>query len=101
MKKNILKFISRLIAKLYWGYLKNEIDNYELNIHKNKFKHLGNGVIFKGKGKIYHPENIEIDDWVQIGNNYFLMGIGGIKIGEGTIISRNVCIHSGTIIFII
>lgn len=95
MKAVILRNISKIFAKIYWAYLKPEIDNYILSSQKNKFKFFGNNVTFKGSGEIFHPENIIISDNVQIGSNYFLMGVGGIEIGEGTIISRNVCIHSG------
>lgn len=95
MKSVILKSIARLYAKVYWAYLKPEVDNYVLNLQKKSFLHFGKNIIFKGGGEIFHPENIVINNYVQIGNNYFLMGIGGIEIGEGTIISRNVCIHSG------
>lgn len=95
MKELFFKKLSYLIAKLYWGYLKKEIDSYILNLKKSSFKELGENVIFKGGGTIYHEENIKIGNHVQIGENYFLMGIGGIEIGDGTIISRNICLHSG------
>ena len=95
MKRTILKYIAKQFAKFYWGFLKPEIDSYVLNTQKSSFKKMGNNCIFKGGGTIFHPENIVIEDNVQIGENYFLMGIGGIEILEGTIISRNVCIHSG------
>lgn len=95
MLRKILGLFARFFAKIYWAYLKPEIDQYILNIQKNNFFGFGKNVIFKGGGEIFHPENIDIRDNVQIGNNYFLMGIGGIEIGEGTIISRNVCLHSG------
>jgi acetyltransferase-like isoleucine patch superfamily enzyme len=68
---------------------------YEINIQIKKLKFIGDKVIFKGAGEIFHPWNISIGNHVQIGTNCFLMGIGGIEIGDGTIISRNVCIHSG------
>lgn len=95
MKQQFFRFFAKIYAKLYWAYLKPEIDNYILNLKKNRFLHFGDNIIFKGGGSIYHEENISIEDHVQIGENYFLMGIGGIEIGRGTIISRNVCIHSG------
>ncbi|MET0945568.1 MAG: acyltransferase [Flavobacterium sp.] len=96
MKKNkILLFICEKLAAFYWAYLKPAIDGYVLNTQKNKFEYFGKEVITKGGGTIYYPENISIGDFVHIGENYFLMGIGGIEIGTGTLISRNVCIHSG------
>ena len=95
MKTKFLRFISKKIASFYWAYLKSAIDNYVLDIQKSKFKHFGKQIIFKGKGTIFHPENISIADFVHIGENYFMMGIGGIEIGKGTILSRNICLHSG------
>lgn len=95
MKKEILTYISRKIAALYWGYIKKEIDNYVINYQKKEFKKLGDNVIFKAGGTIYHPENIEIGNHVRIGDNCFIMAIGGLEIGDGSIISRNICIHTG------
>lgn len=95
MKRKLLKYLSRKIAKLYWGYLKIEIDNYVINTKKKRFKSCGSNVIFKAGGTIFYPENITIGSHVRIGDNCFIMAIGGVSIGDGTIISRNVCIHSG------
>lgn len=91
----LLKSISRFFAKYYIAYLQPAIDRYVLETQKPKFKNFGKEVVFKGGGTIFHPENISIGNYVHIGENYFLMGIGGIDIGEGTIISRNVVLHSG------
>ena len=95
MKKSLLVFVCNKLAAFYWVYLKPAIDNYVLNTQKDKFSYFGKQVVFKGGGTIFHPENISIGNYVQIGENYFIMGIGGVEIGDGTIISRNVCIHSG------
>ncbi len=95
MKKRVLKYLSKKIAAFYWGYLKKEIDNFIINAQKSDFKFLGENVIFKGGGTIYHPEYLSIGKHVRIGDNCFIMAIGGIDIGDGSIISRNVCIHSG------
>lgn len=95
MKNKIFKYIARKFAAFYIAYLEPEINSYILNLKKKNFKYFGENVIFKGCGEIFHEENISIHNHVRIGRDYFLMGIGGIEIGEGTIISRNVCIHSG------
>lgn len=95
MKKYLYKVISNNFAAFYIAYLQPAINNYVLKIKIKKFKNFGTNVVFKGGGEIFHEENISIFDNTRIGRDYFLMGIGGIEIGEGTIISRNVCIHSG------
>jgi acetyltransferase-like isoleucine patch superfamily enzyme len=95
MKTRFFKFIANKIAAFYWAYLKHSIDNYLINLQKDKFLYFGKKVVFKGGGTFFHPENISIGDYVHIGENYFFMGIGGIEIGEGTILSRNICLHSG------
>ena len=95
MKRRVLKFLSKIIAKFYWGYLKYDIDDLIINAQKAKFKTLGTNVIFKAGGTIYHPENISIGNHVRVGDNCFIIAIGGVEIGDGTIISRNVCLHSG------
>lgn len=95
MKTKILKFIAKKFAAFYWGYVKKEIDNFVIDHQKSKFKFCGKNVIFKAGGTIYHPENISIGAHVRVGDNCFIMAIGGVTIGEGSIISRNVCIHTG------
>jgi acetyltransferase-like isoleucine patch superfamily enzyme len=95
MKKKILVFISKKIAQLYWGYLKKEIDSFVINAKIQRLKFYGSNVIFKAGAVIYYPENLSIGNHVRVGDDCFIMAIGGIEIGDGTIISRNVCIHSG------
>lgn len=95
MKRKIFNYIAKKFAAFYIAYLEPEIQSYILNIKRQNFKFFGINVIFKGGGEIFHEENICIHNHVRIGRDYFLMGVGGIEIGEGTIISRNVCIHSG------
>lgn len=95
MKRKLFTFLAKKFAAFYWGYAKKEIDNFVIDHQKKKFKLCGENVIFKAGGTIYHPENITIENHVRIGDNCFIMAIGGVKIGEGTIVSRNVCIHSG------
>lgn len=95
MKNKILIKISKIIAIFYWSYLKKEIDSFDINQKlKNKQK-IADDVLFKGGGSIYYAQNLSIGNHVQIGENCFIMAIGGVTIGDGTIISRNVCIHSG------
>ncbi len=93
--KSIVKPFARLIARFYWVFLKEEIDSFELNLQKPRFKYLGQKVVFKGKGMIFHPENIVIEDYVKFSDNYFMMGLGGIEIGKGSRFGMNVVIHSG------
>lgn len=95
MKKNIINRISDFLVLYYYSFFIPAKQRFILKTNKNKFILLGENVVFKGSGTIYHAENISIDNGVHVGEDYFLMGIGGIEIGEGTIISRNVCIHSG------
>lgn len=95
MKNYLYRLISDNFAAFYIAHLEPAINNYVLKIKIKNFKHFGANVIFKGGGEIFHEKNISIHDNVRVGRDYFLMGIGGIEVGEGTIISRNVCIHSG------
>lgn len=95
MIKKILKPINRFLAKYYWAYLKEEIDDLGLAAVRGKFRSIGKKVQFKGGGMIFHPENIILGDYVKIGENYFLMGIGGIEIGDGSRLGMNVSVHSG------
>ena len=94
-KRIIIKRLSSIFASLYWAYLKPAIDLYNYNLKLTKFKHLGDNIVIKGAFEFYHEENISINNHVRIGDNMFINGVGGVEIGKGTIISRNVCIHSG------
>lgn len=62
----------------------------------SKLKSCGIRVHFHGKITIVSPENIELNDNVIIGNNAYLDGRGGIKIGDNTHISRNFVVHSSS-----
>ncbi|HLS29868.1 MAG TPA: hypothetical protein VK021_03340 [Flavobacteriaceae bacterium] len=73
MKKRILNYLAKYIAKFYWGYLKKEIDSYIINIQASNFESFGQNIKFKGSVTIFHPENISIADNVQIGENIYYL----------------------------
>ena len=55
---------------------------------------IGENVKFLGKGTVFNPEKLIIGNNCRIGNNFFIHAKGSVFIGDGTIISRNVCIYS-------
>jgi acetyltransferase-like isoleucine patch superfamily enzyme len=75
-------FMYRL--KKYWGYA----HKLKLRIPKDYI------VDIVGYSRFLNPENITISNHVSIGYGCFFFGKGGIDIGEGTVISRNVAIYS-------
>ncbi len=54
------------------------------------FKHVGRNVHIRSNPKISSPDNLTIGDNVWIGDNFYARADGGITIGSGVIISRNV-----------
>lgn len=55
---------------------------------------VGENVRFVGYSRILAGENIEIGNNVRIGYGCFFFGVGGIKIGNNTIFSRNITIYT-------
>lgn len=62
--------------------------------HLRRISRKGCNVRIQGYSRILDPEGLQLDDDVRIGYNAFLFCKGGISIGRGTIISRNVTIYS-------
>ena len=93
MKKIFLNLFGDLIAKIYLSIVKKAIDNYYTKNNLLKMK-IGFKSVFYRRGTILFSENIEIGNYCRIGENYFFHGLGGIKIGDNTILSRNVTIYS-------
>ena len=59
----------------------------------NQYKNIGTNVHICA-GEIAYKENIEIGDNVYIGGNSSIWGIGGLSIGDNTIIGPRVTIHT-------
>lgn len=93
MKKIFLYFFGDLIAKIYISIIKTAIDNYYTKTQLKDSK-IGNKTYFYGRGTIFYGENLTVGNYSRIGYNYFFHSKGGIKIGNNTILSRNVTIYS-------
>ena len=87
MKTYAFKFLNRLLRSL---------DRHNSSQMMYKLKNCGAGVHFNGLVTIVAPEKVVIDDNVHIGNNAYIDGRGGIKIGENTHISRNFVVYSSS-----
>lgn len=84
--KNIL---SKIVYSLY-KYHKRKILYQSIK----RLKFLGKHVTIESDSIINFSENIEIKDYVYIGPNATLIGLGGLIIQRGTIIGPNVYIHT-------
>ncbi len=93
MKKIFSTLFGDLIAKIYISVIKKAIDNYYTKTQLSLSK-IGKNTKFYGRGTIYFSENLTVGDDCRIGYNYFFHSKGGIKIGNNTILSRNVTIYS-------
>jgi acetyltransferase-like isoleucine patch superfamily enzyme len=82
-----------MIAKIYISIIKPSIDNY---ITKSQIvdAQIGSNTKIYGKGTIFNSKNLKIGSNSRIGDNYFFHSLGGITIGNNTILSRNVTIYS-------
>jgi maltose O-acetyltransferase len=60
----------------------------------SKLKYCGQGLNIKGLAKVSGARNTEIGHNVYIGNNAFIRGDGGLKIGDNTHISRNLVLYT-------
>lgn len=59
-----------------------------------KVKNKGSNVKFQGYSRIISPDKLIIGDNVRIGMNCYFHALGGITIGDNTILSRNITIYS-------
>lgn len=61
---------------------------------KKRLKYCGNRTQIDNNVYLNHPQNIEIGDYVSIRSDVQLYGLGGIKIGKGSILAHGVEILS-------
>lgn len=59
-----------------------------------KIKNKGSNVRFQGYSRIINAEKLIIGKNVRVGMNCYFHALGGIKIGDNTILSRNITIYS-------
>lgn len=78
----------------YTHFLKRRFDVASGYLALRKVKDRGRDCAFLGKAQIAYPEQLKLGDFVQIGSNAFLFCKGGLWIGTGTIISRNLCVYT-------
>jgi acetyltransferase-like isoleucine patch superfamily enzyme len=60
----------------------------------SRVKNIGLNSRFLGKSIIMNPENLVIGNNVRVGKGCFLFCMGGLSIGSGTILSRNITIYT-------
>ena len=75
-------------------YFKSSYQKVEGLYCKNRIKKKGKNLWIKGMGTFADPNNIEIGNDCRIGENAYFHCTGGLKIGNNTIISRNVTIYT-------
>lgn len=62
------------------------------------YKKLGIGCVICDESCIHYKNNISIGNYVYIGGDAYIWGIGGIEIGDNTILGPRVTIHIHLII---
>ena len=76
------------------GYLKKEREKIKTRKLKERLKSCGQKVYLDASTVLRYPENISIDNFVHIQPDCKFFGGGGIEIGRGTMIARDVQILS-------
>lgn len=87
----VLYFLIYLYVKL----LKPQLDKAWSLFHIRNIKNMSKSAKILGCISVTGVNNLFIEDHVRIGRGCFLFADGVIKIGKGTVISRNVTIYSG------
>lgn len=93
MKNFIKKYFGNFIAKVYISIVRPSINSY-INSSQLNHSKIGKKSTFFGQGTVFHPEKLIVGDYCRIGENFFFHALGGISIGNNTILSRNVTIYS-------
>lgn len=86
--------ISPVFFNLYERWIMYRIRRVWGKAHLRRIKNKGKNVNMVGYSRILNPEGLIIGDNVRIGYNCFFYCLGGIEIGDNTILSRNITIYS-------
>jgi acetyltransferase-like isoleucine patch superfamily enzyme len=86
-------FLAPLLA-FYEHYIMYRIKEAWGIVHLRKIKNKGKNVKLVGYSRFLNCENLKLGNNVQIGYGCFLFCMGGIEIGDNTILSRNITIYS-------
>ena len=88
------EIIIYLIIKLYKLIVGEQVNKAFGVYSLSQVKDVGVNVKFHGKTVIHDSRNLCIGNNVRIGSGCFFFCMGGLKIGDGTVISRNVTIYT-------
>ena len=94
----MVSFIFKLILPPFFYFYEKHV-MYRVKMawgvaNLRRIKNKGSNVKVMGYTRFLNPENIVLGDNVRIGYGCFLFGLGGIEIGDNSILSRNITIYS-------
>ena len=97
---SVLEFIFfgrvlEIIFSLYEHYIMYRVKQVWGRVHLRKVKMKGRNIQLIGYSRFLNPENLIIGNDVSIGYGCFFFCKGGLEIGDGTILSRNITIYTG------
>lgn len=100
MIKTIINYLIKWIVLspilyVYEKYVLYRIRDAWGVVHLWNIKNKGRNVKLVGYSRFINPERLHIGNNVRIGYNCFLFCQGGIRIGDNSILSRNITIYSG------
>ncbi len=86
----LLKFLIFLWEKIFSAQIYKAWGSYTTA----RVKNIGKNSKFYGKSEILNPENLSIGENVRVGRGCFFFCMGGLHIGSGSILSRNITIYT-------
>lgn len=87
-----MRVVRKIVNSLIYKWRRTFDRTY--NVKDEKFKELGQNVQIMTENSLHHKDNISIGNNVYIGGDAYIWGIGGIRIGDNTILGPRVTIHT-------
>jgi acetyltransferase-like isoleucine patch superfamily enzyme len=87
-----MRFVFNIYRSLCAAFEKIRLDMHRKNLLSRMQG--GEQLHLEGLIQVIHPEKLHIGKHVHIGKNAYINCAGGVAIGDGTILSRNVTIYS-------
>jgi acetyltransferase-like isoleucine patch superfamily enzyme len=91
----MIKILS-LMLLLFENKMRVRLGRLKGRILKATIKNKGRDLVLLGYSLFLDKENLSLGDKIQIGENCYFFCRGGLRIGDGTIISRNVTIYTAS-----
>lgn len=89
------KWLIFIFIWLYQKFISSQVEQAWGLYTKSLVKKCPKSTRFYGRSMITNPSKLMIGEFARVGRNCFLFCDGGLFIGDGTILSRNITIYTG------